>query len=95
MASARYDRLVTDQDTLTRLRDKGWKSTMHPDQMIKIYDGYVGCIQIIPARCGRPGRVVWSVWFTGDKPVRDGREGSLLRASGRIDRAVDQLYSAA
>lgn len=74
---------------------------MEPTQLMKLYDGYVGLIQLVPSNwedmrqpSDSPERRVfarWSIWFTDEKPVRHGHRSCLDFAARKADREVRDL----
>jgi hypothetical protein len=80
------------EDTLLHLINHGWRPTINPNEMLKLYDGYVATLQY--AEYQEP-RWLWSVWLTDSLPVRFGACAFPVRASNQCDRAVLDLYDLA
>jgi hypothetical protein len=86
---------IAASSVLMRLAEKGWRPTLDPFQLMKMYDGYVGMLQLDPAAGQRPQRVMWTVWLTGPLPLRSGSVSTILRAASKADTAVTLLSRAA
>lgn len=75
--------------SIAQLTRDGWKPTLRDRELLKIYDGYVGVIQVLPPSISQD--ITWAVWCTGSAPVRSGVRSSLLRAADSTDRAVRKI----
>jgi len=67
------------------LANHGWRPTVNPDEMLKLYDGYVATL-----RFSDDGHTLWlwSVWLTDSLPIRFGQCRYPEKASQDCDNAV-------
>ena len=84
--------MTIDRDTLAQFARDGWLPTLEPTQLMKLYDGYVGLIQLAPPdwQCRRE-HARWSIWFTGEAPIAHGYQTCLEFAARKVNRKVRAL----
>ncbi len=76
---------------VTRLTHEGWRETLQPGELLKLYDGFAATITVREPQPGTPAPIVWAVWFTAAQPVQLDVSVSLERAADSVDRAVRKL----